>query len=91
MQWQYEIKTLQNAFKRIALHILIQIVSIILLLKNNLPKICRKINKTGMSLWMVYTCSMHALQNTYERWEKGECTLHRLPKSWEICGSTRPF
>ena len=36
----------------------------------------------------------------YERWEEGEsfciyfaveCTLHRWPKSWEICGCTRPF
>ena len=27
----------------------------------------------------------------YERWEEGERTLHRWPKSWEICGCTRPF
>ena len=26
-----------------------------------------------------------------ERWEEGECTLHRWPKLWEICGCTRPF
>ena len=24
-------------------------------------------------------------------WEEGECTLHRWPKSWKICGCTRPF
>ena len=22
----------------------------------------------------------------YEKWEEGECTLHRWPKSWEILG-----
>ena len=27
----------------------------------------------------------------YERWKEGEYILHRWPKSWEICGFTRPF
>ena len=30
------------------------------------------------------TCSMKS-SGKYERWEEGECTLHRWPKSWEIC------
>ena len=36
------------------------------------------------------TCYMKSSRK-YERWEEGECTLHRWPKSWEICGGTRPF
>ena len=56
-----------------------------------ITSICSNISKTGINLWVVYTCNIKALESTYERWEKGECTLYRWPKSWEICGCTRPF
>ena len=36
------------------------------------------------------TCNMKS-SGKYERWEEGECTLHRWPKSWEICGFTDHF
>ena len=66
-------------------------ILIIVLLKNNLTNICSKISKIGiMNLWMIYTCNIKT-SIKYERWEEGECTLHRWPKSWEICGCTRPF
>ena len=68
----------------------LKFISTILLLKNNLTNICSKISKIEMNLWMVYTCNMKS-SGKYERWEEGECTLHRWPKSWEICGFTRPF
>ena len=54
----YEIKPLQNPFKRIQHCIyLFKLygMSIILLLKNNLINICSKISTTGMNLCMVYT------------------------------------
>ena len=34
---------------------------------------------------------LKALEGSYNKWEEGECALHRWPKSWEICGCTRPF
>ena len=37
------------------------------------------------------TCNMKSSGGKDERWEEGECTLHRWPKLWEICGCTRPF
>ena len=40
--------------------------------------------------WMVYVCNMKS-SGKYERSEEGECTLHCWPKSWEICGCTRPY
>ena len=43
-----------------------------------------------MNLWMAYTCNMKS-SGKYERWEEGECTLHRWPKSWKICGCARTF
>ena len=43
-----------------------------------------------MKLGMIYTCNMESFGKC-KRWEKGKCTLHRLPKSWKICGCTRPF
>ena len=89
----YENKPLHNAFKCIWHYIYLfklYSTSIILLLKNNFTNICSKISKIGMNLWMVYTCNMKS-SGKYERWEEGECTLHRWPKSWEICGCTRPF
>ena len=40
-------------------------ISIILLLKNNLPNICSKISKIRMNLWMVYILAVwKALENT---------------------------
>ena len=36
------------------------------------------------------TCNMKS-SGKYERWEEGECTLHRWPKSWEISGCARTF
>ena len=78
----YENKPLQNAFKRIQHYIyLLKLysISIILLLKNNLTNICSKISKIRMNLWLVCTWNMKS-SGKYERWEKGECTLHRWPK-----------
>ena len=43
-----------------------------------------------MNLWMVYICNMKS-SGKYERWEKGECNLHRWPKSWKICGCSGSF
>ena len=34
---------------------------------------------------------MNGLTCNMKSSEEGECTLHRRPKSWEICGSARPF
>ena len=40
-------------------------ISIILLLKNNLPNICSKISKIRMNLWMVYILAVwKALEST---------------------------
>ena len=64
------------------------IISIILLLKNNLTNICSKKSKIGMNLWMVYTCNMKS-SGKYKRWEEGEWTLHRWTKSWEVSGCIR--
>ena len=44
--------------------------SIILLQKNNLTNICSKTNKTGMNLWMVYTCNMKSSGKYL--WKMGE-------------------
>ena len=60
------------------------------LLKNKLTNIFSKICKIGMNLWMVHTCYVKSSEK-YERWEESESTLHRWPKSWEICGCTRLF
>ena len=52
----YENKPLQNTFKCIQHYIYLfklYRISIIVLLKNNLPNICSKISKIGMNLWMV--------------------------------------
>ena len=35
-------------------------------------------------------CNMKS-SGKYERWEEGECTLHRWLKLWEICGGARQF
>ena len=70
-------------------------ISIILLLKNNLTNICSKVIYEWFmngfrNLWLVYTCNMKS-SGKYKGWKEGECTLHRWPKSREICGCTRPF
>ena len=43
-----------------------------------------------MNLRIVYMCNMKSF-GKHERLEEGECTLHRWPKSGEICGCTRPL
>ena len=45
-----------------------------------------------MKLQMVYICNIKSsLKHDTDRWEEGECTLHCLPKSSEICDCIRPF
>ena len=53
----------------------VYIMSIIVLLKNNLTNICSKISKIEINFWMVYTCNMKS-SGKDERWEEGKCTLH---------------
>ena len=38
----------------------------------------------------ITTCNIKSY-GKYERWDEGEWTLHRWPKSWEICDCARPF
>ena len=34
---------------------------------------------------------LYLYNSKYKRWEEGECAFRCWPKSWEICGCTRPL
>ena len=86
-----EKKPHENAFKRIKHYIYLfksYKISIILLLKNDFRSEISKWNEFINDSY--YTCDKKS-SGKYKRRKKGVCNLHRCPKSWEICGCTRPF